>query len=281
LRIKTTFSPEEMKAFEPAEKIGLVACINPDGLPHVSLITSMMALQPDRLTLGQFCKGLSKQYIQQNPRIAFLIMTLDKRMWRGKAIWTHLRKEGPEYERYNEIPMFRYNTYFGINTVHYLDLIETSPDGPLPMTRIVFSALLTRFAKGGAGSGNNERILSPFAEQLFNGLNTLKFIAYIAGDGFPAIVPLIQCQAADSRRLVFSTGAYPDELHRIPAGTHVAVFGLTMAMEDVLIRGVYTGYHRTRRVQLGTVDIDWVYNSMPPCHGQIYPPVVLKPVEKF
>ena len=56
---------------------------------------------------------------------------------------THLKKEGPEYERYNEIPMFRYNTYFGINTVHYLDLIETSASRELPMPQIVLSAVLT------------------------------------------------------------------------------------------------------------------------------------------
>ena len=122
---------------QKAEKIGLVASINPEGLPHISLITSIMAPRPNQLTLGQFCKGLSKQYIQENNHITFLIMTMDKKMWRGRAKWTHLKKEGPEYERYNEIPMFRYNTYFGINTVHYLDLIETSGREDLPMSKIV------------------------------------------------------------------------------------------------------------------------------------------------
>jgi hypothetical protein len=34
-------------------------------------------------------------------------------------------------------------------------------------------------------------------------------------------------------------------------------------------------------MKLGTVDIEWVYNSMPPGHGQIYPPVALKPVVNF
>ena len=136
--MKTFFNEQEMKAFEPAEKIGLVACVNPEGLPHISLITSIMAPKPDKLTLGQFCKGLSKQYIQENPHVAFLIMTMDKKMWRGKAKWTYLKQEGPEYERYNETPMFRYNTYFGINTVHYLDLIETSEGQELPMSRSSF-----------------------------------------------------------------------------------------------------------------------------------------------
>lgn len=281
MKTKSCFSQEEMKAFEPAEKIGLVASINPQGRPHVTLITSIMASRPDQLTLGQFCQGLSKQYIQENPHIAFLIMTLDKKMWRGQARWTHLKKEGPEYKRYNDIPMFRYNTYFGINTVHYLDLLKTSEMEPLPMAQIVRSALKTRIAKGGVRTGLDRPILTPFAEAMFNQLGVLKFIAYIKDDGFPMIIPLIQCQAADSRRLAFSPGAFAFELRQIPKYTQVAVFCLTMGMEDVLIRGIFGGFSRHRLFELGTIDIEWVYNSMPPCHGQIYPAVALKPVVDF
>jgi len=281
MKTKRSFSAKEMLAFEPAEKIGLVACINPDGLPHISLITSIMAAKADQLTLGQFCKGLSKQYIQQNPQIAFLIMTMDKKMWRGKASWTHLKNEGAEYERYNEIPMFRYNTYFGINTVHYLDLIETSGGQALPMPKIILAALLTKLAKAAAVTGLGDRILKPFAEDLFNQLGALKFMAYVGHDGFPEIVPVIQCQAADSRRLVFSPLAFKNELRRIPEATPVAVFGLTMGMEDVLIRGTFRGYKRALGLSLGIIDIEWVYNSMPPAHGQIYPEVELKPVREF
>ena len=164
-----------MQAFEPAEKIGIVASINPEGLPHVSLITSIMAPKSDLITLGQFCEGFSKQYIQKNHNIAFLIMTMDKKMWRGKAQCTHLKKEGPEYERYNEIPMFRYNTYFGINTVHYLDLIETTECQGLPMPQIIIAAILTKIAKTGVQPGIAERILTPFAEKLFNQMDSLYF----------------------------------------------------------------------------------------------------------
>jgi len=281
MKTKTSFNEQEMKAFEPAEKIGIVVSINPEGLPHISLITSIMTPKPDQMTLGQFCQGLSKQYIQENPHIAFLIMTMDKKMWRGRAKWTHLKKEGPEYERYNEIPMFRYNTYFGINTVHYLDLLETSECRSLPMLQIVFSAMLTKFAKSAAKTGIAERILTPFAEQLFNKLDALKFIAYIGSDDYPAIIPVIQCQVADSRILTFSPLAFKEELSRIPPGTEVAVFGLTMGMEDVLVRGIFHGFKRFRFMKLGTVDIEWVYNSMPPGHGQIYPQVELKPVVDF
>jgi hypothetical protein len=245
------------------------------------MITSIMAPKPDQITLGQFCQGLSKQYIQENNNIAFLIMTMDKKLWRGKARWTHLKKEGPEYERYNEIPMFRYNTYFGINTVHYLDLLETSECQRLPMPQIIVSTMLTKLAKSGAKSDLTPRILTPFAEQLFNQLDSLKFMAYIGAEGFPAIIPLIQCQAADSRTLAFSPLAFKEELDRVSSGTEVAIFGLTMGMEDVLVRGTYHGYKRYRCLKLGTVDIEWVYNSMPPGHGQIYPEVVLKAIVDF
>jgi len=281
LKLKKLFTEQEMQAFEPAEKIGIVASINPEGLPHISLITSIMAAKPNQVTLGQFCKGLSKQNIQENPKVAFLIMTMDKRMWRGRAKWTHLKNEGPEYERYNEIPMFRYNTYFGINTVHYLDLIETSECQGLPMPRIVLSAMLTKFAKSSARTGQAERVLTPFAEQLFNQLGSLKFLAYLGPGGYPNIIPVIQCQAADSRTLAFSALAFKEELNRISSGTEVAIFGLTMGMEDVLVRGTFQGFKRYKFVKLGTVGIDWVYNSMPPGHGQIYPEVALKAVTEF
>ena len=281
MKTKTSFNEQEMKAFEPAEKIGIVASINPEGLPHISLITSIMAPKPNQITLGQFCLGLSKQYIQKNNNIAFLIMTMDKKMWRGRAKWTHLKKEGPEYERYNEIPMFRYNTYFGINTVHYLDLIETSECQSLPMPQIVVSATLTKFAKSSAQADRAGRILTPFAEQLFNKLDSLKFLAYIGTEGYPTIIPVIQCQAADSRTLAFSPMAFKEELAPIAPGTEVAMFGLTMGMEDVLVRGTFHGFRRYRLMKLGTVGIEWVYNSMPPGHGQIYPQVDLKAVTEF
>ena len=149
------------------------------------------------------------------------------------------------------------------------------------MSQIVLSAMLTKLVKGGAATRIEERILKPFAEKLFNKLDSLKFIAYIGQDGFPVIVPVIQCQAADSRRLAFAPIAFKDELFHIAKETPVAVFCLTMKMEDVLVRGTFRGYKRSMGLKLGIIDIEWVYNSMPPAHGQIYPEPALKPIVDF
>ncbi len=279
---KYKFSPDDRKAFAPAEKIGLVAVATPEGLPHLSLLTSLMAPAPTQLTVGEFCKGASKDFMAQTRKTGFAVVTLDKKFWRGKALWTHIKKEGPEYEIYNLLPMFRYNTYFGIHTVHYLDLKETSAGAPLPMASIVRSALFTRLAKGAAAAGGeNPRVLSFFGEALFNRLDALKFLSYVGADGYPVVIPVIQCQAADNRRLAFSPGAFSTELGRLEPGMTLAVLGLTMQMESVLVRGVFNGFRRFRGVTLGTLDIAWVYNSMPPNAGQIYPPVPLSAVVNF
>lgn len=270
-----------MKAFEPAEKVGIIATVTLEGLPHMSLLTSVMAAKPDQLTVGEFCQGRSKEYMRQTSKAGFAILTMDKKLWRGKALWTHLKKEGREYEIYNNQPMFRYNTYFGINTVHYLDLKETTAGETLPLFSIVKSALLTKMSKGAAAKENQLRVLSYFGEKLFNRLDSVKFLSFIGEDGYPSIIPVVQCQAAGSSRLVFHPGAFGDELRRLKPGMTLAVFCMSMQMEDVLVRGKFAGYANRCGISLGTLDIDWVYNSMPPNHGQIYPPVPLERVVNF
>ena len=281
MAMQNKFTEADMTAFAPAEKVGIIATVTPEGLPHMSLLTSVMAVKPDQLMVGEFCQGKSKEYMRETAKIGFAILTLDKKLWRGKACWTHLKKEGPEYEIYNQQPMFRYNTYFGINTVHYFDLLETTPGGALPLASIVRSALLTKMAKGSAAKANSERVLSYFGENLFNGLDAIKFLSFIGEDGYPVIIPVVQCQAAGNSRIAFNPGAYGAELGMLKQKMAVAVFCLTMQMEDVLVRGIFNGYSRYLGVKLGTIDIDWVYNSMPPAHGQIYPPVPLERVVNF
>lgn len=281
MTMKNNFTAADMKAFEPAEKVGIIATVTPEGLPHMSLLTSVMASKPNQLTVGEFCQGKSKQYMQQNPKTGFAILTLDKKLWRGKALWTHLKKEGPEYEIYNNQPMFRYNTYFGINTVHYFDLYETTGGKTLPLAAVVISTLLTTMAKASVTKHNLPRVLSYFGETLFNRLDSITFLSFIGDDGFPVIIPVIQCQAAGNSRLAFHPGAFGDELKTLRPGNTIAVFCMSMQMEDVLVQGKFDGYSRHRGIMLGIVDIDWVYNSMPPNHGQIYPPLPLERITKF
>jgi hypothetical protein len=277
----TTFSPEDILSTQPAMKIGLLATVTPAGLPHVTLISSLMACASQQLAFGQFTEGLSKQHILNNPKTGFLIMDLDKNLWRGKASFTHSTKEGAEYDYFNNVPMFRYNAYFGIHTVYYLDLLSHTGKEPLPMNRIIFAAIQTMLARTLGRKPGKEEVLNPWTRAFLNKLDNLKFIAYVGVDGYPAIIPAIQAQCLDNQHILFSKSVYADELKAIPTGADVAIFGMALTMEDVLLRGKYLGMRRTAGIKTGMVKVDWVYNPMPPVPGQIYPPVKLQAVEKY
>jgi len=279
--IYKTFSASDIESFKPAMKIGMLATINDEGLPHLTLLSSLQASSPTQLTFGQFTEGLSKGFIKRNPKTAFLIMTLQKEVSRGKATFTHTAKSGPEYEMYNNIPMFRYNAYFGVHTVYYLDLVEHYGKQNLPMGNIIQAAVKTMIARNLARRPAPRPVLNLWTQELMNKVDNLKFMAYISDDGYPLIIPVIQAQAASSERIIFSTSAYGDELAVIPEGVPMALFGMTLNMEDVLVRGTYRGIRSIGGFRCGVLDVDWVYNSMPPVPGQIYPPLELEPVTVF
>lgn len=280
-RSLTTFSPEDIQETHPEMKIGLLATVTPQGLPHVSMLSSLMACSPGGLSFGQFTEGSSKENILQDPKVGFMIMSLDRNLWRGIADYTHSAKDGPEFDYYNNVPMFRYNAYFGVHTVHYLDLLSHTGKSPLPMNRIIFAAVQSMLARTIGKKRENQAVLNDWTRTFLNKLDNLKFLAYIGRDGYPVIIPAIQAQCLDSQHIIYSTSVYQDELEEIPPGADLCVFGLALTMEDVLLRGKYLGMHRKGGIRVGMVDINFVYNPMPPVPGQIYPPVELRPVKEF
>ena len=275
-----SFTPEEIKAFAPVMKIGLLATITPDGLPHITMLSSLKASDANTMTWGQFTEGTSFQNIQENPKIGWLIMTLDKDLWRGTGVFTHTAKSGEDFDWYNEVPMFRYNAYFGIHTVYYMDLIEHTGMYPLPMGAVVLAAVKTLFSKL-FFLKKDAKVLNPWTRRLFNQLDNLKFLATIDESGFPKLIPIIQAQAAGQQHILFSTGVFTKELKAIPQGVPMAIFGLSLDMTDVLVRGTYQGLRWVGPHRCAVLEANWVYNPMPPVPGQIYPPLPLEPVREF
>ena len=178
--MRTTMNETDRSAFAPSEKIAIVASVSDSGEPHLSLLSSLMACGPSTLTIGEFSRGLSKRNMAVRPSLGFLVMGLDRRLWRGKAVWRRLAKDGPEYVAYNEQPMFRYNSYFGINTVHYLDLVGIEGPNPLPLGGVALSSLATACRLGMAKRGaSGEPVLPPVARGIVDGLASLSFLSLL------------------------------------------------------------------------------------------------------
>jgi len=278
---QASFSVKDIPAFETEAKIALISTINEIGLPHITLITTLQALGTNELVWGQFTEGLSKQHVQNNPKTGFLIMTMDRSIWRGKATWYAQKNEGPEYEMFNLKPMFRYNAYFGIHTIHYMHLNTVGPKESIPYISLLLSILFTRIARFSCPDNPEQQGLNTWSYAFVNRLDTLKFMAFIDDDHHPKIIPIIQCQAMDKNRLIFSPLAYNHELKSLKQGQKIAIFALSLSMESVLIRGSFLGFFSSRLIETGQIAIEWIYNSMPPTPGQIYPVNPIQPIENF
>lgn len=257
---------ETIKEFDTEYKLALTSTIDDDGCPHLTLINTLMAKDETTLTSGEFIKGLSKEYIKKRPEVGFIVMSFDKNWWTGTARWKSKENSGPEYEKYNQIPMFRYNTYLGIHTIHYYDLVDISEKRKLAMAGIISNAVLNMAVKPFYREKSGPRALNKWSFDLMRGLATLKFISFVAEDGYPRVYPIVQAQANGRGRVVIPMHPYKRELSQLKDGMDVAVMCAGMDMNSVMVKGKFLG-----KGSFGLVDIEKVYNTLPPKHGYVYP----------
>jgi len=267
MKLFESFLESDLPSFEPDGKVGLLATVNDEGLPHISLITAMRAPDLSSLVFGQFCEGLGKDYAERNKKTGFLIMSLDKILWRGRARWRAKSRSGAEHEIFNTKPMWRYNAYFGIHTVHYLDLEGTTRAEKLPMGKIAGGVVKAALTKGRHRSDSPGEVLNSWTRAFISKTGNLKFFAYVEDDGFPVIIPCLSAVTVDAASVLIPGSEYRSEIAAVPDGAAVSLFTMSLDMEDVLVRGTFS-----RSGRGGVITVDWVYNSMPPVAKQIYPP---------
>jgi nitroimidazol reductase NimA-like FMN-containing flavoprotein (pyridoxamine 5'-phosphate oxidase superfamily) len=266
--VKMMLSEEERSLMCSDSKIGLLATIDDDGFPHITFISSIQPHGTDQLTAGQFCAGLSKRFIRERSKVGFLIFSPQMDIWRGRAGYEKTLCSGPEYEAYNKKPMFRYNSYFGFGSIHYFDLIDISAREKLTMGQIISGALKTRALKPFHAS-SARGALNHMSKDMFSQIDGLKFVSYIDADGYPVLIPAIQAANAGSDRILFSFNPYGRDLAAIPDQADVAVLFVNLKMESVMVKGSYS--KGKGLIPCGFVEINRVYNSMPPQPGYIYP----------
>lgn len=260
-----TLTKEMLKEFEKTIKIGLVATIDEANKPHITVLSTLMGKDKSNMMVGKFVEGLSKEHIIDRPKTGFLIMNVDKEFWYGSMDYTNSLKEGEDYIQYNNQPLYRYNSYFGINTVYYFKLKEISDKYNLPMANIIFNSVLTLLFKGKYKT--KKQVMNNWTKKFTGKLDTLTFISYINDKGYPVIVPVIQAQSESSSRMVFRNKPYKEELLKIKKNQDIAILAFSMTMETVLLKGKFGGFDK---LGLGYLDILQVYNSMPPVHKYIY-----------
>jgi len=105
-------------------------------------------------------------------------------------------------------------------------------------------------------------------------MTSVKVLSYIQEDGYPIIIPCFGIRAPDRSKLIFPLSQYKEELLSIPNNTHISVFVVVsqdLELTNMQINGIFTGFKRVRGFKYGFIEIDEIYNSMPPLNGVIYP----------
>ena len=149
------------------------------------------------------------------------------------------------------------------------------------MGGIIRAAVKTIAAKTLGGKGAGKEVINPLTHRLMDKIDNLKFLSYVDKDGYPVITPVIQAQTTGGDRIIFASSVYRKDLKAVTQGTEVALFCMSLEMQMVLLRGVFKGYTTVGGVECGSIDVNWIYNPMPPSQGRVYPEQKLEAVSVF
>lgn len=274
-RWSSELSEKAIKFTQPDIMMKMIATVDPRGWPHVTVITSNRAIKKDELVWGQFTDGLSKKYVEEiNPKQGVLFMSAEMpfSILQIKMKFTHSTTEGPDIEYFNNSKLMRYMTYARVYKGYYNQIVAATQVRTLPLLKLAGGILKSIIGRGAAKTKIKQKALNIVGYNIFRGLVSPKFLAYIdPEDGYPIIIPTIQATAADHNRLVFPVNILISDIMKIPVGTRVAMLGMNMDLASQLVNGTYTGIEKFRGIKMGVIDIEEIYNSVPPIPGVYYP----------
>jgi hypothetical protein len=262
-------SPEEVTFTTPEVMAKFLATIDEKGYPHITMITSNIALSPDEVKWGEFSFGKSKGNVTKNPKQGMIYMTIQMpfKFLQVKAKLNYISMNGDDAEDFNMMNLLRYNTYLRVYRVFFNNVVGARPIRDIKLTGIVKGIVSTIFGPGGK-TGTYDARLKKLGNYLFNGKVFPKFIAYLdPEDGYPIITPVFQARAVEGKRIVIKLTQFKEDLLSIPKNAKVAIFAMDFETVSQLIKGRFLGIENNR----GIIDIEEIYNSMPPKMGLIYP----------
>jgi len=256
----TIFSEEDIKKHQPEMKVGLLATVTPEGLPHVTMLSTVMACGPPRYAWPVHRGNVEEAHPPESKNRLPDDEPGSEPVAR-QGHYTHSARNGREIRLLQQRPLFRYKRLLWRPYGLLPDLIRTTGRSPLPMNRIIFASVQTMLARMLGGKPGRIPVNQSLDARL-PGQDGQPEIPRLRWPGrLPADHPGHPARAW-TPSTCFLTSVYTEELMAIPAGVPLAVFSMALTMEDVLLRGTYQGI-RGGGFKAGVVEVDWVYNPMP------------------
>lgn len=277
------FVEDAQKLTLPEIGLKMIATIDDRGWPHLTMISFNIAKTPTQVVWGQFTEGKSKEFVRKTKKQGMFYMNANPpfKFVQAKVFFENLKHEGEDCENFSRGQMLRYMTYTNVHTCYYNKVIAATEIRGLSMGGIVKGFLAQAISKGAAKSDDPKDKLSNFGFELFNQMTSAKLISYIdPEDGYPIIIPCFQLRAPDKSKLVLPYSHFKADLEEIPVGAHVSIFGVVsdnLELTNQMINGRLTDIKKLRGIKNGIIEIDEIYNSMPPLAGVIYPKLETRP----
>jgi hypothetical protein len=140
------------------------------------------------------------------------------------------------------------------------------------MGAIVLGAILSRI-RAAFVKRNEKHALPLVGQELFSQLDSLKFLCWYDENNNAALLPVVQATSAGADRIALCGVPFGKELACVPDGAKASILCLNLKMESVLVKGRYSK---------GILEIERVYNSMPPKMEYVYPrSETIHPVRTF
>lgn len=198
-------------------RIAILASMDDDGCPHLSISSSLQSVGDTQLSLNLAFEESEGQFFRYRPDAAFLVQTRDMRWLRGSMHYTRCEDDG------------------GVSRMYFFDLISIEEIRKLPMRSIFWGTVLSRvkvkLLSAGAGSVTANRDLSLFSET-----GALKFLCWEENRSLSDIVPISQAVSMGRDRIVFSSIPYGEDFADAAVGAKAAVICLK-GKRSVLVKG--------------------------------------------
>ena len=259
-----------MDVYKQEEVAKFLATTSAQGVPNVALIVSQMPVEPSKLVFGEFMMVKTLANLKENSRVASIAISPKLEMGGFKGEVTSWTTTGEYIDIINSIPFFRYNAYAGIHNVAAVEvrkILELPPKVSMARVGREFVAMRTR-GRIGHGAGIGGGVAPEPVREKFDGIMSIKVLAFADDDGYPNVVPAFGIMFRTPGEIRFMVSGYNKAVERIAPPAKVALNVLTLDLRTYQVKGTLVAFEKHAGLKTGVIKLEEVYSSMPPLIGE-------------
>ncbi len=250
------------KVFSGLFNVKYLATSDADGTPNIVPVISLNPHGGSKLIFGQLMLQKTFSNLQINPKVGFIAVGSDMKIWRGTGDFAGFRDSGPEMDFLNSLEWIRYNAYTGFKGAGTIEVLSMEPCGKLSQVGLLASQKMMPGAVA-MEKAQNEGVVPPTVLEKFMRVKAIKAAAVMGDDGYPRcrVATAVGFPAVDVMRVSFHPGGADTP---VTPGKQVAVSVITLDPIAYQIKACVKSSTTNRFI----ADISRAYSASPPLAGE-------------